>query len=367
MPDIVVSTPVLQKTARDGLPSYWQGHLVQDGAQWGTQRTWWSQVTDGGESVRQWSVPVWAEPKNVGRSNETTPEQQARSELASLEARQRDKGYAESGDASTGPVLPMLAQSYAKAIHRVDWSEAYASPKLDGTRMLLCGNKAWSRQGKPYIPAVVSHLLFDTGGVVLDGELIGPSDWTFQDTLRAIKKSCPESSQLQYHIYDCVDQGSDFTRRYAVVRATLRRAPTAVHLVPAYPVHNEDELFAHHQQFVAQGYEGTMLRHGHGGYAVGQRDVQLLKIKDFLDQEYPIVGVQDGKGKEQGLAIFTCVTPAGREFAVRPQGTEEERREMFQRAAEYLGKPLTVRYQNLSEDGIPRFPVGIAVRENFDR
>ena len=56
-------------------------------------------------------------------------------------------------------------------------------------------------------------------------------------------------------------------------------------------------------------------------------------------------------------------TKAGKEFSCRPRGTHESRAELFKHGKEYVGKMLTVRFQELTADGIPRFPVGIAIRD----
>lgn len=106
-----------------------------------------------------------------------------------------------------------------------------------------------------------------------------------------------------------------------------------------------------------------MIRSHTGSYVIGQRDVQLLKYKDFLDDEFTIIDVLEGGGKEKGCAIFVCETKDKQAFNVRPRGTAEARKEMFADRKDYIGKPLTVQFQNLSDDGVPRFPTGIAVRE----
>jgi ATP-dependent DNA ligase len=42
-------------------------------------------------------------------------------------------------------------------------------------------------------------------------------------------------------------------------------------------------LQAKHDEYVAQGYEGIMLRNKAGKYAVGHRSSDLQKFKKFLD------------------------------------------------------------------------------------
>ena len=71
-------------------------------------------------------------------------------------------------------------------------------------------------------------------------------------------------------------------------------------------------------------------------------------------------------GESAELAVFVCRTAEGLQFHVRPRGTTEEWATMYRERASYVGRPLTVSYQNLTDEGIPRFPVGIGCRESWD-
>ena len=118
-----------------------------------------------------------------------------------------------------------------------------------------------------------------------------------------------------------------------------------------------------HVTYVSEGYEGIMLRNAGGRYAVGARSADLQKYKEFLDSEYKVVGYKEGEGLEAGCVIWLCQTAMGQQFACRPRGTREERQSLFANGPAYIGKPLTVRYQELTDEGLPRFPVGIAFRD----
>jgi DNA ligase-1 len=89
----------------------------------------------------------------------------------------------------------------------------------------------------------------------------------------------------------------------------------------------------------------------------------LQKYKEFFDKEFVIVGGHEGSGPDAGTVVFEVKTKEGKVFSVRPKGTREERTEWLNDMKNIKGKELTVRYQNLSEDGIPIFPVGIAIRD----
>ena len=106
-----------------------------------------------------------------------------------------------------------------------------------------------------------------------------------------------------------------------------------------------------------------MLRNCAGTYRVGVRSTDLQKYKEFEDAEYEVVGFKEGDGLEKGCVIWMCKTAAGQTFAVRPRGTHEERAALFPRAASFVGQQLTVRFQELTTDGIPRFPVGLTFRD----
>jgi len=89
----------------------------------------------------------------------------------------------------------------------------------------------------------------------------------------------------------------------------------------------------------------------------------LLKLKDFQDAEFRIVDVEEGKGSFRGKAIFVCETDEGYRFNCAPEGSMEHRAELYRTRKNHIGKWLTVRYQALTEDGAPQFPVGVDIRE----
>ena len=90
----------------------------------------------------------------------------------------------------------------------------------------------------------------------------------------------------------------------------------------------------------------------------------ILKTgENTYEIQVAVAGFTEGEGSEKGLVIWICKTKDGKPFNVRPRGTHEERAELFKKAKNYVGQKLTVRYQELSDDGIPRFPVGITFRD----
>jgi ATP-dependent DNA ligase len=116
-----------------------------------------------------------------------------------------------------------------------------------------------------------------------------------------------------------------------------------------------------HDQYVADGYEGVMLRNKNGPY-VNERSLNLQKYKEFSDTEVTIVGFKSDKGADKGCIVWVC-EHEHKLFSCRSRGTQEERRKLFQHGSSYIGKQLTVRYQGKTENGMFILPVGIAIRD----
>jgi len=53
----------------------------------------------------------------------------------------------------------------------------------------------------------------------------------------------------------------------------------------------------------------------------------------------------------------------GNVFWSRPKGSRKQRHIWYWNAKRYIGSSLTIRYQELTEDNVPVFNVGIAIRD----
>jgi len=124
----------------------------------------------------------------------------------------------------------------------------------------------------------------------------------------------------------------------------------------------EEAIKELHARYVAESYEGLMLRNKTGLYK-NSRSVDLQKVKAFETEEFKIVAFKEGEGLEAGCVIWVCEAENGQQFACRPRGTREARVELYSNGNKYVGKKLTVRYQEMTDSNVPRFPVGITVRD----
>jgi DNA ligase-1 len=191
--------------------------------------------------------------------------------------------------------------------------------------------------------------------MVLDGELYRHDLEFHQITSMVRKKNHTDLSQIQYHVYDVIQDGG-FEQRW-----TYRELKDPLFRVETVKVHSLEEVEAYHTACVEKGYEGIMIRTPGGKYKKG-RSKDLLKYKHFKTDEFLVVGHGVGKGE---IPVFICETSTGM-FSVMMKATLASKREMLPRAEDYYGQWLTVKYQELSPAGIPRFPVGIDFRQSQD-
>ena len=316
--------------------------------------------------------------KNIGKKNETTPFEQACLVAESKWKKKQDKNYVENPSGEGSLRLPMLALNFKDSSHRMEWP-ALTQPKLNGVRCLghKKGSKEFeytSREAKTYyfLEHVTEALnpLMDVGAT-LDGELFNPK-LPFEDILSAVRQQkvrSPYAEKVQYWVYDIVLTDTPFRERYKLYKKIIPPAKSLAGVsivpVPCRYAADKEEVLKIHQGYVAQGFEGTIVRDPSSNYVMQYRVPGLQKHKDFLDAEFDIVGAYEGEGIAEGAVTWVCVTEQGEEFDVVPNGPYTKRREWYENRKDYIGKKLlTVQFQNLTKDRqVPYLPKGLYIRE----
>lgn len=341
------------------------------------------------DGKKQINKKIISEGKNIGKKNETTALQQAVNDARSAWIKKKESGYQEVENANsknqnmqdnlnlnsrgkgiTDDVpLPMLAHDYNKRSSSMKFP-CFSQRKYDGTRCVGIPGKGLfsrNRKGYPHLKHIVEEINKLPSSIVLDGELYSDT-LTFQEIVGIVKretlKKGDEEKQLQikYHIYDLINNMS-YEKRYATLQEIFHKYSFKyLELVKTDVCENEKKMKELHAEYVAEGYEGIMLRNKNGLYK-NARSVDLQKYKEFFDDEYEVIDYKEGEGQEQGCVLWVCKTPEGKIFNCRPRGTREDRIELFKNGKKYIGQMLTVRFQELTDEKVPRFPVGIAFRD----
>jgi len=178
------------------------------------------------------------------------------------------------------------------------------------------------------------------------------------------KKKLDESDyekleQIEYHVYDYIDETKTYTERLDFLKTFFNKNSFQhIRFVETRTVSTENEIKDQHLDFVKDSYEGSIVRTASGKYRCKARSQDLLKFKDFVDSEYKIIGFtrEQDTASDKDLIVWVCVNKNGDKFNVRPKGTREERNELYQRGHEFIGQQIQIKYFELTDSGIPRFP-----------
>lgn len=371
--------PTLYKKTTTGATQSWE--IEVDGNKY---RTTSGQLT-GAKITNNWTE---CKGKNEGRANATTGEEQALKEAQAKHQKKLDKGYYEDVASIDKDKFfkPMLAQDFKNKNRHQEVMDALdgdvtviSQPKLDGVRCIATKDGLATRTGKPItaVPHISEALVsfFDVQpDAILDGELYNHDlKDDFNALIHLIRKQnlSPEhlkesKEMIQYHIYDVprIDNcgmGDGYIPRFKHWADRTLKLPT-IQWVDTHIVETPEQLDRRFEDYVSLGYEGQMIR-----FDVpyeNKRSSKLLKRKDFKDDEYTILGYEEGRGNRAGtVKHFKFETPAGRPFTSNVKGTHAFLRDLLGVADAQVGKRATIKYFNLTPDGVPRFPYVIGIRD----
>lgn len=311
-----------------------------------------------------------ATPKNVGRANETTAEQQAILEVESFIKDKLTQGYFLTiAETESLVILPMLAKDFAKEKHKIRWGKdrVVIQPKLDGMRCLAFVSadgtvKLMSRQGKIienmfHIEKELSTLGVD---IILDGELYVHGEG-FQTNMSYVKKYYPGlSEKIVFNVYDVVDFTHPYLERILLYPDILFKSITFLGFIE---INSEDDIKNHFANFIESGYEGAMIKLSKSGYKSNGRSSELLKYKHFIDIQLPIKDIiASSQRPDWGQPIYEWEGATDGILKSGTKMTHEQRKDLLINKDQYIGKIAEIRFFEYSDEGVPRFPVTVGIR-----
>ncbi|KAL0060661.1 hypothetical protein AAF712_012538 [Marasmius tenuissimus] len=264
----------------------------------------------------------------------------------------KDKG--DGDDAKTGTPELLLANKWdlVKGADPTGW---WISEKLDGVRTYYDGKRMVSRLGNPFTPPqwFLDKLPKD---VILDGELFGGRG-EFQSTVSIVKTvNSPHWKNITFQVFDIPSHGSKpFEERFKLIKELFgeggSHACDEVVVVEQEKSKGRDHVLEKLKEIETLGGEGLMLRKPKSQYE-GHRSSSLLKVKTFYDAEAIVTGHADGSGKNKGVCgALKCKMESGKTFNCGSGLTDKQRKNPPK-----VGTIITYRFQELTKDGVPRFP-----------
>lgn len=262
--------------------------------------------------------------------------------------------------------LPMLAEKYKTHAKKIKFPQL-GQPKLNGVRCITLYDPDLqeviqvSRGGKtynvPHIKAQLTPFFLLNQNVILDGELYYHGK-PLQEISGAVRKEKDAPDWIEYHIYDCIKPGPNGLR-WEAVKQYLREIEsyntTHIKRVFGLKVEDYEQVKAAHDHCVEQGYEGLILRDPKAEYQVSFRDKCLLKVKEFEDAEFEIIGCKVDPDKSVGESfVFQLKNDIDDQaFYARPTGTIKDKEFWYANIQSYIGKKCTVRFQERTQGNLP--------------
>jgi DNA ligase-1 len=246
----------------------------------------------------------------------------------------------------------------------------WIEPKLDGYRCFITPAGAFTRNGRKF--TTIDHIIeavkpLIDAGYCLDGEVMNAGK--FDEAGGGLRRKDEQATEAVYHVFDMIplsewESGEfkkDHSDRHWKLRMSLNEHKVndaVVHLVDGEWVQTLEEVTKRTDAFVAEGYEGSILKRD-VPYEPG-RSRSMLKVKPMETIDAEVVDVVEGKGKYKGM-LGVIVVKHGDVTSEVGTGFDDATRLQL-----WLNKPIgriaECKYQNLTEDGRMRFPVFMGFR-----
>lgn len=270
---------------------------------------------------------------------------------------------------------PQLCGPYDARVFGWKYPRRRIEPKLDGIRALCFREKgAWKVRSRNRTPLYnVDHVrdaVADLGGWILDGEVVAG---TFGDTVSFARSRLPlvgAETEVRFAAFDLVPEEEALS---GVFRMPLeeRRAHLehllagrdGIEIVPSFLVSTEEEAEARYEAFLAEGYEGAILKHPKAPYTPGRYPAHWMKLKPCATEEFPITGFTKGSGRLSSSLGAIQFSVGGITCKVGSGLTDTQRERIWKARKEFVGRYVEVAYQEKTPDGKLRFPRFCAVRE----
>ena len=272
-----------------------------------------------------------------------------------------------------------LAQKFERK-RMSDW--VYIEPKLDGIRCLAIVEKGeaklFTRAGKliTNFDDTVGRELILAGDGCYDGEIMSKD---FTELMRQVyRKEDKDVSDVYFAIFDYLtldewkekkgkhtlkDRKKYLQRQFGTVYAKEKlKYLKLVRFEPGLQP-SDKALKESHDRWVAQGYEGIMVKDTDALYSFG-RDWSVMKYKAFFDADVAIIGLKEGTGKHQGKLGSFLVDYKGVEVNVGSGLNDELREQIWKDKDSHIGRIIEVRYQEETPDGSLRFPTFVCFRND---
>jgi len=201
-------------------------------------------------------------------------------------------------------------------------------------------------------------------GMTIDGEIYCHGE-SLQTIVSWVKRRQENSLKLRYHAYDVM-----IDDRYEARFSMLSQMELGefAEVVPTYKYHPDQGMPITDMlnEAIRLGYEGLILRQNDCGYETGKRSRSLIKVKQFLDDEFLITGMHLSK---DSLPMIDYVTNEGVVGKATAPGKMSEKHDLYSdhiNRNKIVGKWVHLEYSQLTKDRVPFHPTATAIISHKD-
>ena len=248
-----------------------------------------------------------------------------------------------------------------------------ASEKLDGVRAYWDGENLLSRQGKKLNAPLSFTKNFPK--FALDGELYA-KELKFEEIQATVMDKLPDKKawgRLKFYVFDVPEASGGLIARLEVLAEFLKHEPNQnLIIIKQIKMRDNAQFLKFTEDIIVKGGEGVVVREPNTPYE-RKRSKNALKFKKFKDAECEVIAINKGSGKYVKFAgSLTCKALGGKDneekigepksgtvFKIGSGLSDEKRRNPPK-----IGSIITYKFQNLTANGKPRFPIFLRVRED---
>jgi len=219
----------------------------------------------------------------------------------------------------------------------------------------------------PHILKSLEPLFKKHPSLVLDGELYRHElRHNLNDLLSIVKKKKYTKEDLaksedivRYYVYDGygfdnITEATPCVERREALKKLLKDIKY-VKVVGYVIPESETDLKEWYESFVADGYEGAIIRNADAPYQ-HKRTNDLLKVKPEDDSEAEIMAIHEGNGAWRGCAKTATLWWKGvTEFDATFKCSHLTAENILKNRDTWVGKTVTFKYNGLTGKGVPNF------------
>jgi hypothetical protein len=201
--------------------------------------------------------------------------------------------------------------------------------------------------------------------IIFDGEIYIHGE-SLQTISSAVKAPNFDTPRLKFVVYDLAIPNISNLDRIKLFKHLLefrtQNLNTPIDIVKSHIINDDETVQKMTDDYIKEGYEGSIMRDLKAHYAFGKRPMTGVKLKRCIDEEFKIIDIKR-QDKNPNLGLFVCKTKKGEIFDVNPKGDEAFKEMILLLKSDYIGKKLTCVFYEYTDSGKPFHIIDNIVRD----